>query len=481
MPSQLPPGWPPKSNDNHVLTAMILVLSLVLAIIICGFMIGCIVWRKKRRARARAMQDLEQKKRAASSSSYADDDSDSETEDLKRARSQQRMWSKATARWRANVRLSARRRRAQRSLSIRETSGNSASTSMASLQSMSSSTSVSRRNVSTTTHHDMAEVSSSPIVDDNESNYDTSRPPTPHSDAIQALQSALPSHPPAYPTNTAHSSRSSLPDSFEPAGSRHSLDIPSTEDQDRPSYLPSDAAHVATDDKGLLARMAMLASAPPPEASSMSYGSTSGGGGVQPSVPVLDEFEDMGMHASALQDSEPGLKFSSVRHSSESLMAQPPAPSYSHDPLSSPFPLPPAKSRLAAPLFYEYPSAFEEDVVGTEPSSEPSAPPFEAAATAPSAPPLDLDVQMFGVNTSVVPSAPPEDNADTVLDSGQAPSSDVVGRRRLPVGGQLPGSEDAASGGILLAPSSPSSSSSADPARGHVRPVSQRSLPEYLP
>ncbi|TCD59749.1 hypothetical protein EIP91_011619, partial [Steccherinum ochraceum] len=87
MSSYLPPGWPSKSNDDRIPTPVIVGLSIVLAVIICGFMVGCIFWRKQRRKRARDMRDLEEKRK---SKLYDEDSEDEENEDIKRARSQQR-------------------------------------------------------------------------------------------------------------------------------------------------------------------------------------------------------------------------------------------------------------------------------------------------------------------------------------------------------------------------------------------------------
>ena len=187
------------------------------------------------------------------------------------------------------------------------------------------------------------------------------------------------------------------------------------------------------------------------------------------------------------------------------ISSEPPAPSYSHDPGSSshyPFPLPPTKSRLAAPQFYEYPSSFEEDVIGMDPPSGPSAPPFEvAAATAPpSAPPLEPDegegemetmsmrrrlMRMYGA----VPSAPPgsgEDSADVAMmgePNGETLASEFVGGERRPRevvglpqdGGPVPESEVALSRVVT-----PLSSLSLSPPSTFSE-SSRRNPPDYLP
>ncbi|THH33398.1 hypothetical protein EUX98_g784 [Antrodiella citrinella] len=456
MASQLPPGWPSKPTANHVLTAVILVMSLALAAIICGFMVGCIMWRKKRREHARAQQDLEQKRPVF----Y--DDSDNESEGLKRVRSQQRSWSKASARWRANIRISARRRRAQRSLATRE-SPNSSTTS---LHTTSSSSSVSRRHTVSAS----SEILGLPPHPEEHETTEASRPTAPATASLPpSSPQPLPAHPPAYRTDSGRMSQERFSAISDASGARPyvtHLSTSSEREEARPSYLPSDVAHVATDDKGLLARMATMASAPPAESTSTFMPAALGtsSAAIYPSVPVLDEFEDE-LHFDDLPSPEPGFEDASSEYS-DSLMAQLPAPSYSHDPSHTPFPLPPAKSRLAAPLFYEYPSSFEEDVIGTEPPCGPSAPPFEVAAVAPSASAPPLDLGDVGVDDGgLVPSAPPaaEDDAYAVYPDEEARVHTGVVAASL--GGEETSSITTPSGRV---------------AYGHRTP-SGRNPPEYLP
>jgi len=103
-------------------------------------------------------------------------------------------------------------------------------------------------------------------------------------------------------------------------------------------------------------------------------------------------------------------------------------PSYSRNtsPNSSMLPLPPPKSRMAAPTFYEYLASFEEDIIGVEPDAGPSAPPFEIdECLAPSAPPLDIDYMPQG--SDALPSASPEEiDSELVLSQGlDDPARDI--------------------------------------------------------
>jgi len=123
------------------------------------------------------------------------------------------------------------------------------------------------------------------------------------------------------------------------------------------------AAHIATDDKALLARLADLAERPPE--TSIDVGSSH-----QVSVPLWEDEQLDGFHR--------------MPESSEFDTS-----------CSSPFPPPPSKGKMAESSFYAYRSSFEEFSGMIDPELEPSAPPFEA----PSAPGLDA--------MTVLPSAPP--------------------------------------------------------------------------
>lgn len=132
---------------------------------------------------------------------------------------------------------------------------------------------------------------------------------------------------------------------------------------------PIHDAHVATDDKALLAHLAGLASEPVSESS-----------GVEVSAPIWDD-----------EQIEADL-ISSIDQ----------APEASTCPAALSFPPLPSKGKMALPDFHKYPLTFEEMVeLGEDPG--PSAPPFEEGSSIdlqddpplmPSAPPL-LDEEDF--------------------------------------------------------------------------------------
>lgn len=133
---------------------------------------------------------------------------------------------------------------------------------------------------------------------------------------------------------------------------------------DESSYPPS-AAHVATDDKALLARLNGMASHPPRD--SANYHQES-------SAPVWED-EDV-------VDSDASSSLGDPSGSSSSQVFPPPSV-----PVSS-------KGKMAAEYYdYSY-SLFDDDIESLEPELGPSAPPFEAV------PPLPSD------DSAVVPSAP---------------------------------------------------------------------------
>lgn len=187
-----------------------------------------------------------------------------------------------------------------------------------------------------------------------------------------------------------------------------------TSSQDHLPYTgPVNTAHIATDDKALLARMANLASQPPQDGSPCEHtfhGDSAASSG--PSVPVMDEFEEMPVMLSVVDEGDapsgsssawaPAVATSPVR---DSLSVRIPVPTYSREPSPHPpfFPAPPSKAQLAAPDFYEYPSSFErEDDTRTS---------MDLDIEVPSAPP-------FGFGDATGPSAPPLDDASTPMDQG---------------------------------------------------------------
>jgi len=366
-------------------------------------MICCITWRRRRR---RAL-DIERRP----SKKSLDDDSDDENDNTKKSRKQQRVWSKASARWKANVRLSARRRRAQRTVSTKETSITTrrSSISLNSIHTPSTSSLHLRPPESSDTPSPSPAPSIRPTLETedhaapDDSGHRYNPPPS---------QSV---HPPAYATKTyiAHSDNnagtSHIP-AHDGAPINHTQ-TPSHEENIQILYVPgSDAAHLATDDKTILARMAALTSAPPSGFSGPEENSTPGESSessLQASVPIIEELEEpYEDHLDEDPDHvlhrvpSPMYGDKSESHS----QVQPSVPSYQQHAPNSPFPAPPSKTTLAKSLFYEYPLSFEEDVIGTEPPVGPSAPPFDVAI-APSAPPFDFDPGLE--HDQLAPCAPP--------------------------------------------------------------------------
>lgn len=391
MESSLPQGWKPRAEDDHISTSIILVLSLVLASLMCIFIIGCVTWRRKRRRLLE--RDLEKKERVSRDDSD-DESQEEESEEVRRMKSQQRMWSKATARWKANVRLSARRRRGKRQAALHSSSAHSSSHSLHILPSPS-------LNQSRAT---VASVNPEGVDTDSASAHHEDPPEDAHPDSNVPDPSSSPSsHPPAYNRATV------VPSS--PANSTELSDPPGAPSDEQcaeeqlPYSPPADGAHVATDDKHVLSHLASLASEPPSNPSSLSpdlsYGTTS-----EPplaTVPAMEEVEENEICLACLgqnpSEVEVTLSTTGPLASTEDC---PPIPSYQHEHHSprSTFPPPPSKSSLASAPFYEYPMSFEADVVGIDPVEGPSAPPFESIG--PSAPPLDDDQFL-----DTIPSAPP--------------------------------------------------------------------------
>ena len=478
MTANLPPGWTDRSAEKDTTTRYILILALVLAITISFLIFGCVAWRRKRRG---SNKDLERKLRKHH---IIDDDSDSEINEKIRARVQHRkLLAKATARWRPNVKIVARRRRKKATV---DSSSNAPS------------------ELPERTDPSPADASmSSDTLTLNSSLDDVRVTPTSFSPSTPSLNSSVPDG------ETPHA-EGPEPCSDDPSHERDSLEPPDYRDDganrdvqlvgvDRSVRLGSSGdvslvdgthtaqlahppltagdklprvatAHIATDDKTLLARMANMVSSPPGEdlfvAEGPSHETTVPCG---PSVPVIEELE-------AIPAAELGTSGSGVRKgpevvwsnnlspstSSRHPMLSVPVPTYSREPSPPPplFPAPPSKAQLAAPHFYEYPSAFESDVLDSAATElQPSAPIFEY----PSAPEDDLHPQL-----DAVPCAPPlideEDELHLGLGRGSAPP--------------LPDDADNARAGAGFA----SSSSSVAPVPYSSSPSERTpSPPDYLP
>ncbi|KAF8665330.1 hypothetical protein AX16_000349 [Volvariella volvacea WC 439] len=373
----LPNGWRPAVKPYGSRTSLILALSLVLAFFICFFIIGCLFWRKSKRRKYRE-NDVEMRVRRHRRQISPDEGREAMLErDDREVRAKQKLWARATARWKANARYTARQRRGRRSIVSRNTNAQNSRVSLeephrSSFEQSSPPPSrpLSRRS---SIISEEVPVGAAIIV-------------TPSDDtATTSSQQAIPSSPPAYGqrlrVHTTHiTPDSSVDDSSTspPLTATHSR-RPSHVSTRRPSVSAMDdelaqptvhTGHVATDDKALLARLATLASAPPTEPS-----------GVQSSAPELEDEEYETFGDDIAQTNDTSLNSSQYQQQSRS-------------PSPSPLPPPPSKGKLPATI-YDYSYALE-DILYLEPESELSAPPFEET---PSAPPLE--------DSHVAPSAPP--------------------------------------------------------------------------
>lgn len=383
----LPVGWTAEITRDDSRTTLILVLSLVLAFFICFFIIGCLLWRKTVKRRHKA-DDVEMKaRRKRRSASAMPLPTQAQKEEQRKAKGKQKIWARASARWKDHARYTARFRKARRPSSSHLRPSDSSTT-----LNPTTPVEVPADDVSSTlplTPTASRSVSRRPSTFLSDSSRSSLHIPQETSDNPQPSPSEsvpdVPSSPPAYRRGTLLTPIT-IPNEplTEPAGS--TLLVPSP----RPFNLPLDVsssgqkssnpaqepesshtpgphiAHVATDDKALLARLADLAERPPevPVDVQSSH---------QVSVPVWED-EQLDDFTQAKDPSDPDTSGSSSQ---------------------SPFPPPPSKGKMAEPSFYAYRSSFEEFSESIDPDLEPSAPPFEA----PSAPGLD--------GMAMLPSAPP--------------------------------------------------------------------------
>jgi len=352
-------------------------MSLVLAFFICFFIVGCLFCRKGSR-KGRRHKDIEAKAKRRLDTNADEDNRESVAE--KEMKAKQKLWARATARWRANAHYSARQRRGKRPLSRSShahqptLSINNSRSTLARVDSLPSSAISSPRASTVSIPDQLCDVPDIVVTPTLPSQDPVALPSIP--------QDLTPTSPPAYqhggPNPTIIVSTSSIlsdcsgPSSFDrsrrpsQASSNPPLSLLSDAENSGISPLtPLHVAHVATDDKSLLARLADLASAPPPEDYANSTGISDT---TQVSAPVWHD-EDM-------ESNQPNAISTDASICSFSPM----------------FPPPPSKEQLAAAEFYNYPFAFDE-MEPTNLDSEPSAPPFEEDSS------LTLEVDL-------VPSAP---------------------------------------------------------------------------
>ncbi|KAH6916689.1 hypothetical protein BKA70DRAFT_1555335 [Coprinopsis sp. MPI-PUGE-AT-0042] len=407
----LPPGWdPPVRKNAH--TMLILAISLVLAFFISFLIIGCLFWRKNTRwkNKDRDVEKSRRRRRRRNNSTDLTAEAIREIQNDKEAKVKQRLWARATERWRANARHSARQRRGKRiASSLRARQSNPSITyvdddcsSRSPSPPATPTLSRSRRSSTSSFHQEPVSDPPSPAPVDNA--------PIP-SIAISNPQPT--SSPPAYQQKSNGSQAESSEGLYPPLSRRPSsaslLRHPSHSSpclssfEETPSTPGLAVAHVATDDKNVLARLAELASAPP-----AAHETTS-----EPEVSV-PEWQDEQMEDFIAQQQQEQQQCVSENSPSCSIP-------------SSPFPAPPTKGNLLSPDFYDYPFSFE-DMTGSEPVYGPCAPPFEETPSAPlvdeetmelvpSAPPLIDDEDFYAPEQ--IPSAPPPegDTSTTTTES----------------------------------------------------------------
>ena len=365
--NSLPLGWNPTPTPNERRPTLILVLSLVLAFVICVFIIGCVFWRKniiKRRRR-----DLEAEFKKHHSEPSAAEEAKIMVE--KESKAKLKILARATARWKANIRHAARQRKGKRVVTSRSSqphqscqASHSSNHSRSRLTVSLSSRTSSRRSSVVSLSDDLSQ----PIIDECPS-------PLPLDAISTPTISPIATSPPAY-----HHDGQVLPVIYSNISHTTSLDRQSSSFRANSSTNPSRAAHVATDDKTLLAHLVDLASRPPEETS----------------TDVCDTL----VSAPAWHDELEEIPLDLVNYHPPTCLA------------SSLFPPPPSKDHMATGDHYDYSFSFE-DTVALEP--EPSAPPFHLD----SAPPPD--------DHQIVPSAPPllDDTEFLVGVHPSAPQLDV--------------------------------------------------------
>jgi hypothetical protein len=312
---------------------MILAVSLALSLFICFLIVICLFWRKGLLTGKRKSSDVEAKKGRRQTSEERRN-----IEAEKEAKALQKIWARASARWKANARHSLRQRRGKR-LFIR--SHHPSTTSL----------NDSRRSLAIHTSRPPS-ILSSRIPNQSQASLAEER----HVNEARQRPTSLFSSPPAY--HADHRIPSIIISSHERTPEPVSSHLSRRPSQADLALFPT--VHVATDDKALLAKLADLASAPPDETDNVENMSLS-----QVSAPEDLEFED---HIDS---------------------------SHMHDlpPAATLFPPPPSKERLAAVERLDYTFGFDD----LEPEPEPSAPPFEESSAMlplddaillPSAPPL---------------------------------------------------------------------------------------------
>ena len=359
--SVLPAGWNSGSTLSSTASTTILALAIVLAGSICVFIIGCLIWRRRKKR----TRDIERK--LGHKGGTHDDSQDNRRE--KDARGKMRMWAKASARWKSNIRQSARRRRKRPMVSSIDNRPLSPTISDSPQLSVVAPSTPSRRGSIASEEPDSPRPEAvsclNDIVTEPPDPPRSASPPTYGASFVPPFSRLPPSSAVSDPSSTPpHSTQRGNPPSF-------------IEDEPLP-YIPRSDGHVATDDKSQLAHIRELASSPPTivdaDASTM-----------QPvSAPELHEVENN------LDDLD--IDPSEV-----------PAPFHDFGLLPSP----PSKADLPSPFDYlgDHPLRYGEDGIlvslpvpeslGPSLGASPSAPPIDDPGLEPSAPSFEGEDELF--------------------------------------------------------------------------------------
>ncbi|KAF9015728.1 hypothetical protein BDQ17DRAFT_1341546 [Cyathus striatus] len=441
----LPQGWSSHGTRPEGRTPLILALSLALAFLICFFMIGCLFWRKNMKRKFKESQDIEMKARKRPGSDV-DPAEHSRLIVEKDAKVKQKLWARATARWKANARYSARQRRGKRIVTSTRSPANYSATSLehhlpqeelssAHSSRHSSPSRSSSRRPSVDNHledppgfqgtelsSEIEPTNSIPAISLSPPHVTHSSPPA-YRQRGQGLHIPLENlsmsdcdqsrHSPSF--SSAPHSPGFFPNPHSRRPSHASLHSPffGSEVQLEPDTYesPIHSAHVAIDDKTVLARLVNFASSPPQSGSNNV---------VESSNPLSSAPE---WHDEELEDFD--------RH-----YDSPMCRSRSSSPVGL-FPAPPSKGKMAAADFLQYSLTFEEEMAALDPETEPSAPPFEAEINcdheilAPSAPPLlDDDQDVTEYPCAPAWDSPPDMHVDE--QSNDHHSGDEPARGRSP-------------------------------------------------
>lgn len=373
-------------------------------------MVGCIFWRRKRKKqskREKRMNDVELTARRKAKVEGPSEGWNMEKE--------ARGWAKASARWRANIRHSARRRKNRR----HAVSTGRLSRPQSPILTEAREVSLPPSSLPSSRRHSVASICEDLHAAVTPHSPENSSTPTePVLSPVLSIPRMI-SSPPAYmfpapqtedcPQGTSHVNPG------EDMSCRESIllgrpDFPSAPKGDVP-YQPNYTGHVAIDDKAHLARLAGLASAPPP-ANEGSTGESS-----------------LAVHESAPEWHDVDLE---ELHSHSDTIATP---------LTSPFdigisgfPTPPSKSVVSSRYFDGH--SYLEDISTLDPIILPSMPPYEAGSSAlpfeeayASAPPLLDDDQTW---ESSAPEASDGDH-NTIPSSSTQPDQACVGGGALPI------------------------------------------------